>query len=111
MSNHPSRRDRRQRGQEFKQTGDVMTEPTEQEMFRAATALGPFVRRWRLPLNPEDIDQLAYAVLRHARTNNDPNEIVVAVEEQIDEHETRARQLLEAMQAHVERTKRGHGTE
>jgi hypothetical protein len=86
-----------------------MTEPTEQEMLRAATALGPFVRRWRLPLNPEDIEELAYAVLQHARTNNDLNEIVAVVEQQIDQHETRAQQLLAAMQAHVERTQRGRG--
>jgi hypothetical protein len=43
-----------------------MTEPTRQEMLRALTALGPFVRRWGLPLNPEDMEELAYAVLRRA---------------------------------------------
>ncbi|GIE85757.1 hypothetical protein [Actinoplanes regularis] len=86
-----------------------MTEPTEQEMLRAAAALGPFVRRWHLPLNPEDMDEIAYAVLRYARTDNDPDEIVVAVEQQIDQHESRARQLLEAMQAQIDRRRREQG--
>jgi len=80
-----------------------MTEPTEQEMFRAAAALGPFVRRWRLPLNPEDRDELAYAVLRHARSNDDLDTITTAVDQQIDQHEANAQRLREAMQADLER--------
>ncbi|MGI5183314.1 hypothetical protein ACQEVZ_44360 [Dactylosporangium sp. CA-152071] len=78
------------------------TEPTEREMFDAATALGPFVRRWRLPLNPEDIDQLAYAVLRHARSGAQSELIIAAVEAQIDEHEARAHAMFEAMQARID---------
>jgi len=87
-----------------------MTEPTEQEMRRAVTALGPFVRRWGLPLNPEDVDELAYAVLRHARTSDDLYEIAAAVEEQIDQHETQAQQLRDAMQAQLERRQSGPGS-
>jgi hypothetical protein len=82
-----------------------MSEPTEQEMWRAATALGPFARRWRLPVNPEDIDEMAYAVLRYARSGEDLDEIVAAVERQIDEHAARADRLAEAMRAHVEAKK------
>ena len=71
-------------------------------MFRAATALGPFVRRWRLSINPEDIDEMAYAVLRYARSGEDPEEIVAAVERQIDEHAARIDRMAAAMQAHLD---------
>ncbi len=80
-----------------------MTEPTRQELRRAVAALGPFVRRWGLPLNPEDMDELAYAVLRHAYSNDDLDAIVAAVEEQIDEHAAKAQELHNAMRAHLER--------
>jgi hypothetical protein len=66
-------------------------------------------RRWGLPLNPEDIDEIAYAVLRHAHTDHDDlNDIVVAVEQQVDQHETRAQQLQDAMQRHLGRAQHGH---
>lgn len=87
----------------------MMTEPSREEMFRAVTALGPFVRRWGLPLNPEDMDELAYAVLRHASSNDDLDTITAAVEEQINEHQARAQQLRQAMQAHIERKHHGQG--
>lgn len=79
--------------------------PDEQQMMRATTALGPFVRRWNLPLNPEDLAELAYAVLRHARSDDTPEQIVDAVEHQLDEHEAAARRLTEAMRA--DRDRRG----
>jgi hypothetical protein len=80
-----------------------MSEPTRQEMFRAIAALGPFVRRWNLPLNPEDMDEIAYAVLRHAHTDQDVQTIQALVEQQINEHEAKAQQLYAAMQANLER--------
>jgi hypothetical protein len=78
-------------------------------MLRAVTALGPFVRRWGLPLNPEDMDELAYALLLHARSNDDLDTISAAVEEQINEHEAKAQRLREAMEAHIERKRHGQG--
>ena len=51
-----------------------MNEPTPDEMVRAVTALLPFVSRWDLPLNPEDVEVLAYAALRHARSDRPPSE-------------------------------------
>lgn len=69
----------------------------------ATTALGPFVRRWNLPLNPEDLAELAYAVLRHADSGDDPDRIVAAVERQNDEHEEAARRLAEAMRVALRR--------
>jgi hypothetical protein len=82
-------------------TRQDMTEPTRQEMLRAAAALGPFVRRWRLSLNPEDLEELAYAVLCHARTDEDVDTIEALVEQQINEHEAKTQQLRDAMQAHL----------
>jgi hypothetical protein len=40
-------------------------EPTEEQMERAVTALLPYVHEWNLSLNPEDIYELAGAVLQH----------------------------------------------
>jgi hypothetical protein len=80
-----------------------MTEPTEQEMHRALAALAPFVRRWRISLNPEDLHELAYAILRHARSNDDLNTITTAVNQQIDHHDANAQRLRATMQADLER--------
>ncbi|WP_157641101.1 hypothetical protein [Longispora albida] len=75
------------------------------ELRRATVALGAFVRRWNLPLNPEDADEVAYALLLHARSAHTDPEIVAAVEAQIEEYEERARRLRDAMQASIERRK------
>ncbi|MEU7901656.1 hypothetical protein [Actinoplanes sp. NPDC049118] len=80
-----------------------MSEPTADEMFRAVTAVMPFVRRWQLPLNPEDVEELAYAVPLHARSDRTVAEIDTAVQTQIDQHRQRARHLYEAMRAASER--------
>jgi hypothetical protein len=82
---------------------DAMGEPTAQELLSARTALGPFVRRWGLPLNPEDIDELAYAVLRHVGSDHVLETIEAAVEAQINEHEANAQRLRDDMQAHLDR--------
>ena len=76
-----------------------MTEPTASEVDRAVTALLPFVRRWGLSLNPEDVTEMAYAALAHARSEESPEQIVDVVEAQIDQHAQRARLLLHAMRA------------
>ncbi|RSM57982.1 hypothetical protein DMB66_31260 [Actinoplanes sp. ATCC 53533] len=73
--------------------------PTEDELFRAVSALIPFIRRWQLSLNPEDAEEVAQAVLLHGRSDTPPDQIAIAVEHQIDQHEERARRLAEAMRA------------
>jgi hypothetical protein len=40
-------------------------QPTEDQMERAVTALVPYVQEWRLPLNPEELSEMAGAVLEH----------------------------------------------
>jgi hypothetical protein len=62
-----------------------MSEPTSDELGRGMAALMPFVRRWHLPLNPEDMEELVYAVLLHARSDASMDQIVIAVGEQIDQ--------------------------
>jgi hypothetical protein len=42
-----------------------MTRPRQEEVERGVGALIPFVQEWGLPLNPEDLAQLAAAVLEH----------------------------------------------
>lgn len=59
-------------------------------MDRAVAALLPFVREWGLSLNPEDLHEIAYAVLTHG-IDLAPDEatyeaITKAVEGQIEEH-------------------------
>ncbi|MBM2614730.1 hypothetical protein JIG36_04070 [Actinoplanes sp. LDG1-06] len=80
-----------------------MSEPTQDEMIRGVTALIPFVHRWSLPLNPEDLNELAYAVLLHARSGLPLEEIPAAVEHQIDEHRRAAQELYESMKAAADR--------
>ena len=68
------------------QRGDV----TREQIERGAAALLPFVEAWNLPLNPEDLDELAYAVLTHGQKQGpiDPAEwapIDRAVREQLEE--------------------------
>jgi hypothetical protein len=63
--------------------------PSAADIERAIAALGPFVGEWRLCLNPEDLAELAYAVLVHAPGGGPSDEadlrrIDQAVREQID---------------------------
>src|SRR3954462_2036823 len=44
----------------------VSPEPTQVEIHRGVTPLVPFVQEWRLALNPEDLEEIAYEVLKHS---------------------------------------------
>lgn len=57
-------------------------------------------------MNPEDIDQLAYAVLKHAHSTVEPLEIVAEVEAQIDSHEAARQHLSDSMGEDLARKKR-----
>jgi hypothetical protein len=70
-------------------TGLAM-EPTSTQVERAAGALAPFVREWNLSLNPEDLAELAYAVLLHHDSEATWDEIDAAVRAQIEDHRRRA---------------------
>jgi hypothetical protein len=44
-----------------------VSEPTREQIERGSSALVPFVQAWNLRLNPEELDEMAYAVLKHGR--------------------------------------------
>jgi len=58
-------------------------ELTPAQMDKAVTALLPFVHEWRLSLNPEDLHELAYAVLMHFDSEAPFEAIDAAVRDQI----------------------------
>ena len=64
---------------------------------RAMAAMLPFVLRWGFPVNPEDVEEIVYAVLLHADSESGLEEIDRAVRLQIAEYMLRKRRLdLEA---------------
>jgi hypothetical protein len=72
-------------------------EPTSEQVERATGALVPFVQEWNLSLNPEDLAEIAYAVLVHHDSAASWNEIHAAVRTQIEEHHRRAEDLQKPM--------------
>ncbi len=62
-----------------------MEESARAEMQRAIAALIPFVGAYRLPVNPEELEGMSYAVLRHARSTMSPPEIGESVQHQIEQ--------------------------
>jgi 2-methylisocitrate lyase-like PEP mutase family enzyme len=50
---------------------------------RARTALGVFAEEWQLPLRPEDLDEMAYAVIRHLNSRRSFGDVDAAVRAQI----------------------------
>ncbi len=72
-------------------------EPTPEQVERAAGALFPFVEAWKLSLNPEDLAEIAYAVLLHHDSDASWDEIDAAVRAQIEQHRLAAEKLYKAM--------------
>jgi hypothetical protein len=60
-------------------------DPTSEQVERATDALVPFVQEWNLSLNPEELAELAYAVLLHHDSEATSDEIDAAVRAQIDD--------------------------
>jgi hypothetical protein len=71
----------------------LTVEPTPEQVERATDALGPFVQEWNLSLNPEDLAEIAYAVLLHHDSDAGWDEIDAAVRSQIEDHRRRAADL------------------
>lgn len=85
-----------------------MTEPSEESMLRAETALVPFVRAFGLPVNPEDLELMAYAVLKFANSAEELSDIAQAVEKMITDHLAAHAWMMEAMEASIrERNRSG----
>jgi hypothetical protein len=75
----------------------AMAEPSEEAVRWGVSALVPFVRAWRLPLNPEDLGEMAYAVLRHASSASASAEITESVERQSAEAGAEHQRMLAHM--------------
>ena len=73
-------------------------EPTPDELQRAEAALMPFVQAWNLPLNPENLDLIAYAVLLHRGNDTTLADIQGAVERLIEEDAAAYQQMMSAME-------------
>ena len=71
--------------------------PTSEQVERGVGALLPFVQEWNLPLNPEDLQELSYAVLVHHDSDASWDEIEVAVRAQIADLRRRHEDMLEAI--------------
>ena len=74
-------------------------EPTPEQMERAVAALVPYVQAWNLALNPEDLHELAGAVLTHFDSDATFEEIDAAERARIEEV---ARQQAEMRRAFLD---------
>lgn len=72
-----------------------MPTPSNRQVERGAAALLPFVHDWNLPLNPEHLYEIAYAVLVHSDGETSFEEIDAAVRAQIHEANERLRSVDE----------------
>jgi hypothetical protein len=67
--------------------------PTPEQVERGAGVLSYFVAPWELPVNPEELAEMAYAVLVHHDSDASWDEIGAAIEQQIAEHRKNAVEL------------------
>jgi len=72
---------------------------TEDLERRAAAALDPFVRAFNLPVNPEELALMAYAVLRYTYSDQPLAQVAAAVQELIDQHIADHQRMLRAMES------------
>jgi hypothetical protein len=70
-------------------------------MLRAETAVVPFVRAFGLPVNPEDLELMAYVVLRFGNSTEELSDIAQAVEKLITDHLAAHARMMEAMEASI----------
>lgn len=68
---------------------------------RCAAALIPFVHEWKLPLNPEHLDELAAAVLAHSNTGENWEQIDRAARQQIEEFRQRREPIEQSYRQQV----------
>lgn len=79
-----------------------MSRLTEGEIERAVTALLPYVQEWGLPINPEDLQAMAVAVLTHARGDTPFADIDAAERRWIRENRKAHAEMLRAMEDAVQ---------
>jgi hypothetical protein len=66
--------------------------PSE-DFERGLAAILPFVAAWNLPVNPEDLEEIVYAVLLHARSDRSFEEIDTEVRQQLAEYKFKMRRF------------------
>jgi hypothetical protein len=76
---------------------------TEGEIERGITALVPFAQEWGLPLNPEDLQAMAVAVLTHTYSDETLDEIDAAERQWIKEDREAHDRLVVAMAEALEK--------
>jgi hypothetical protein len=72
---------------------------------RGATALLPFVQAWNLALNPEQLDLMSFAVLKHTDETSSASltEVINDVQTMIDEDKELQDRMFQAMRSTPER--------
>lgn len=83
-----------------------MREPTEAEVQRVSFVLRQFVKPWGLPLNPENLDLMAYCALKHGlKSTGDWAEIQELVAGEIQRDKEQHDRMLEAWQKSIDERK------
>ena len=73
----------------------MATDPSKDEVERGASALLPFVRDWGVALNPEDLQLMAWVVLRYVPSDLTHEQIIGEVAEILSEETEKRRRLYE----------------
>jgi hypothetical protein len=90
-------------------TERAAVEPSEDDLRRVGVVLSCFVRPWNLPINPEEIELMAYCVLRYGfRSDVTWERLAEFVDEEVGCHDVRADELRRAMAAEIERRERAN---
>ena len=84
-----------------------MGDPSEHDIRRGSTALIPFVQARKLRLNPENLDLMAYAVLRAVRGEQSFEGILDMAQELVSEDVEAARRMHEAWQRDIDKRNEG----
>ena len=84
-----------------------MKEPTKSEIQRVSHVLQQFVQPWALPLNPENLDLMAYCALKGLNSNGGWSELESLVAEEIQRDTEQHQRRRKAMQKSLEQRKEG----
>lgn len=91
-------------------TSSDSLEPTTVELRRAAEVLGRFVEPWGLPLNPENLELMAYCVLKYGRHGDlGVNDLHEAVDAEIQADAEGHNRMLDVMGDAAENNERPSG--
>lgn len=87
-----------------------MKEPTETEIQRVKFVLMQFVQPWSLPLNPENLDLMAYCALRYGvNSTGDWAEVEESVAKEIQQDQEQHERMLEGWQENIDEEKQKEG--